>query len=115
MAATAVGQWAATIFSRYLLIDDYLWGSNGSGPAYITPCWTEDNHPQYRATLRLTGSKIVGIYAARHACQGAFREVYRRAFSFTLRAAVAYHDDGSVTIDSRRILDDRLRAGMRAE
>ena len=39
----------------------------------------------------------------------------RRAVSFTSRAAVAYNDDGSVTVDVRRVLDDRLRAGMRAE
>ena len=42
-------------------------------------------------------------------------EVCRHAFSFTSRAVVAYNDDGNVTIDVRRVLDDRLRAGMRAE
>ena len=31
------------------------------------------------------------------------------------RETVTYNDDGSVTIDVRRVLDDRLRAGMRAE
>ena len=96
MAAKAVGQWASTISSRYLLIGDYFWGSNGSGPAYITLCWKEDKYPRYRATLWLTGFEIVGISAARQARQGAIREVCRGAFSITSRAAVAYNDDGSV-------------------
>ena len=61
------------------------------------------------ATLWLTGSEIVGLSAAQHARQGAVSEVCRRAFSFTSRAAVAYNEDGSVTIDVRRVLDDRLR------
>ena len=60
-------------------------------------------------------SRIVGISAARHARQGAVREVCRRAVSFTSRAAAAYNNDGSVTIDVWRVLDDRLRAGMRDE
>ena len=115
MAATAVGQWAATVSSRDLLIGDFLWGSTGSGTAYITPCWTEDKLPRYRATLWLTGSEIVGLSSAQHARQGAVSEVCRRALSFTSRAAVAYNEDGSVTIDVRRVIDDRLRVGMRAD
>ena len=115
MAAKAVGQWTSTISSRDIPISNYLWGSNGSGPAYITPCWTEDKYLRYRATLWLTGSKIVGFFAARHACQGAVREVCRLSFSFTSRAAVAYSDEGSVTIDIRRVIDDSLLAGMRDE
>ena len=110
--ATAVGKWAATFSSRDLIIGDYLWGLSGSGPAYITPGWTEDKRHRYRATLWLTGSKIVGLSAARHARQGATREVYRIAFSFTSKATVTYNVDGCVTIDVRRVLDDRLRAGM---
>ena len=39
MAATSVGQWAATVSSRDLLIGDYLWGVQG----------------QVRHTLRLVG------------------------------------------------------------
>ena len=115
MAATAIGHWAATLSSTDLLLGDYLWGLSGSCPDYITPCWTEDKHPRYRATLWQSGSDIVGISAARHARQGAVREVCRRAVSFTSRAAAAYNNDGSVTIDVWRVLDDRLRAGMRAE
>ena len=115
MAATAIGHWAATLSSTDLLLGDYLWGLSGSCPDYITPCWTEDKHPRYRATLWQSGSDIVGISAARHARQGAVREVCRLAISFTSRAAVAYNDDDSVTVDVRRVVDDRLRAGMRAE
>ena len=115
MSATAIGHWAAILSSRDLLLGDYLWESSGSGPAYITPCWTEDKHNRYRATQWQTGSDIVRISAARHASQGAVREICRRAVSLTSRAAVAYNDDDSVTVDVRRVLDDRLRAGMRAE
>ena len=115
MAATAIEHWTTTLSSRDLLLGDCLWGSSGPGPAYITPCWTEDKHPRYRATLWQSGSDIVGISAARHARQGAVREVCRLAISFTSRAAVAYNDDDSVTVDVRRVVDDRLRAGMRAE
>ena len=89
MAATAVGQWAATVSLRDLLISDYLWGCTGSGPAYITPCWKDDKLPRYRATFWLTGSEIVGISAARHARQGAVREVFRQAVSIPTSAAVA--------------------------
>ena len=59
--------------------------------------------------------KLVGISAARHARQGDVREVCRRAVSLTSRAAVTYNDDSSITIDVRRVIDDTLRAGMRAE
>ncbi|CAI5747023.1 unnamed protein product [Peronospora destructor] len=38
----------------------------------------------------------------------------RRALLFTSRATVDYDDNGCVTIDVRRVLDDKLRAGMRA-
>ena len=78
-------------------------------------CWTEDKNPQYRATLCQTGSEIVRIFAARYARQGAVREICRRAFSFTSRDAVVYNDDDSDTIEVRRLLDDRLRAGMSGE
>ena len=60
-------------------------------------------------------SRIVGISAARHARQGAVRKVSRRAFAFTSRDAAAYNSDDSVTIDLRRVLDDRLRDRMRAK
>ena len=101
MAAIAVGQWAATVSSRDLLIGDFLWGSKDSGPPYITPCWTQDEEPRLQATLWLTGSKMVGLSAARHARQGRVKEVCRRAVPFTSRAVVYYHGDGSVTIDVR--------------
>ena len=61
MAATAVGQWADALSSRHLLIDDFLWVSKEWGTAYITPYWTEDKHPRYKATPWLTGSKNVGF------------------------------------------------------
>ena len=67
------------------------------------------------AILWQTWSDLVEISAARHARQGAVRKVCRRAVSFTSRAEVAYNDDGSVTVDVRRVLGDRLRAKMRAE
>ena len=35
--------------------------------------------------------------------------------SFTSRAVVDYNGDGSVAIDVRRALDDKLQAGMRAD
>ena len=115
MTASAVGQCAYTISSRDLLIDEYLWESSGSGPDYITPYWTEDKHPRHQATLWQTGSEIVGISVARHSRPGAVMEVCRRAYSLTSIAAVAYNDDGSVTRNIRRMIDDSLRAGMRAE
>ena len=71
--------------------------------------------PSVSSNSLITGSGIVAVSAARHAPQGAVREVCRRAVSFTSRAAVAYKDDGSVTIDIWRMIDDKLRAGMRAE
>ena len=51
MAATAVGQWAATASSRYLSIGDCLWGSIGSSPSYITPCWNDDKNLRYHSNL----------------------------------------------------------------
>ena len=108
MAATAVGQWAATVSSRDLLIGDFLWGSGDSGSPYITPCWTQDEASQLQATLSLTDSKIVGLSAARYARQGEVKEAFRRAVSFTSRAVVDYNGDGSVTIDVRRALDDKF-------
>ena len=115
MAAISVGQWAATVSLRDLLIGDFLWGSRDSVPPYITPCKTQDQEPRLQATLWLTGSKIAELSAARHARQGEVKEVCRRAVSFTLRAVVDYNGDGSVTIDVRRALDDKLQAGMREE
>ena len=114
MAVTAAGQWEATVSSRDLLIGDFLWGSRDSGPPYITPYWVQDQEPRLQATLSLTGSKIVGLSTARHARQGEVKEVCRRAVSFTSRAVVDYNGDGSVTIDFRRALDDKLQAGTRA-
>ena len=104
MTATAVGQWAATVSSQDLLLSDFLWGSIESGTPYITPCWTNDKHPRYKATLWLTGSEIVGLSAAHHARQGEVQAVCRREILFTSRSDVDYYDDGSVTIDVRRIL-----------
>ena len=69
MSAIAVGQWAATVSSRDLLIGDFIWGSRDSSPPYITPCWTQVEEPRLQATLWLTGSKIIGP-AACHARQG---------------------------------------------
>ena len=79
------------------------------------PCLTGDKLPRYRATVWITGSEIFGISTARHAHQGAVKEVCRRALSFTSSAVVVYNEDGSVPIDARRVIDDKLRAGMRAE
>ena len=76
---------------------------------------TQDEEPRLQATLWLTGSKIVGLSAARHARQGEVKEVCRMVVSFTSRAVVDYNGDGSVTIDVRRALDDKLQAGMRAD
>uniref|UniRef100_M4BLK0 Uncharacterized protein n=1 Tax=Hyaloperonospora arabidopsidis (strain Emoy2) TaxID=559515 RepID=M4BLK0_HYAAE len=115
MAATAVGQWAATESSRELLICDCLWGSAESGPPFITPCWNADKHPRYRATLWQTGMDIVGLSMARHARQGDVKEVCLMAVAFTSKAGVDYNTDGSVTVDVRRVIDDKLRVGMRAE
>ena len=74
-----------------------------------------DKQPRYHATLWLTGSAVVGIEAARHARLGGVQEICRRAMSFTSRAQVDYIDDGSITIDACRVIDDQLRSGMRAE
>ena len=115
MAATAVGQKAATVSSRNLLMNDFLWASRDSVPPYITQCWTQDDEPRLQSTLWLTGSKMVGLSAARHTRQGEVKEVSQRAVSFTLRAVVDYNIDGSVTIDVRRALDDKLQAGLRAD
>ena len=71
--------------------------------------------PSVSSNSLITGSGIVAVSAARHAPQGAVREVCRRAVSFTSSAAVAYNEDVSVTIDVLRVIDDKLRAGVRAE
>ena len=61
MAATDVGQWAATASSIDLLIGGCLWGSTGSSPPYITPCWNDDKNLRYRLTLWQTGSEVVRL------------------------------------------------------
>ena len=79
------------------------------------PRLTGDKLPRYRATVWITGSEIFGISTARHARQGAVREVCRRVVSFTSSAAVAYNEDVSATIDVLWVIDDKLRAGVRSE
>ena len=115
MADTAIGQWAPTVSSRDLLIGDCLWGSAESGPLYITPCWNVDKHPRYRTTLWQTGMDIVGLSTARHARQGDVKEVCRSTVELTSKAGVDCNTGGSVTGDVRRLIDDKVRAGMRAE
>lgn len=113
MAATAVGQWAAAVSRRELLIGDVLWGGQEAGPAYITSCWTEDAQPRLRASLWETGAEVVGLSAADHVRQGDVGAVRRRASRFSTRAELSYNDDGSVTVDVRRAMDDEMRNGMK--
>ena len=116
MVAAVVGKWVATVSSRDLLISDFLWGFNESGPLYIMSCWTKYNYPRYRATLWLTGSEFVGLTSARHSRQVDDKKVCRHPNLFTWRAEVDYNDDDNVTNNVIRELDDQLlRAGMKAE
>ena len=74
VAATADGHWAATASSGDLLIGDCLWGSAGSIPPYITPCWNEDKHLRYLSTPWKTGYEVLGILVARHVRQDDVRK-----------------------------------------
>ena len=43
------------------------------------------------------------------------KEVCLRALVFISRAEIVYNDDGSVTIDVRRALDDHMKTGVKVE
>lgn len=58
---------------------------------------------------------MVVLSGAQHAREGGVKEAAcQRSISY-IEAGVDYIDDGSVTIDVRRVLDDKLRNGMRVE
>ena len=79
------------------------------------PCWTQDQEHRLQVTLSLTGSKIVGLSLSTMLVKGRSRRSAEGPVSFTSKAVIDYNGDGSVTIDVRRALDDKLQAGKRAD
>uniref|UniRef100_A0AAV1UAY7 Uncharacterized protein n=1 Tax=Peronospora matthiolae TaxID=2874970 RepID=A0AAV1UAY7_9STRA len=114
MAVSAVGEWAAAVSQRKLLIGDVLWES-ADGPTYITPCWKAEVQPQIKASLWETGAAVVGLSGARHDRHGDVQTVSRRASRFISTANTVYNNDGSVTIDFRHAIIDEVRNGIKAD
>ena len=98
MDATAVGQWAASVSQRELLIEDVLWGSE-DGPTYITSCWIVEVQPQIQSILWETEAIVLSLSAAHHIRHGDVPTVRRRASCYSSTANTVYNDDGSVTIN----------------
>ena len=109
MAETAVGEWAAAVSQREILIGDVLWRS-----MYITPCWIEELQPQIKASLWETGAAVIGLSAARRIRHLDVQTISCRAYWFPSTANTVYNNDGSVTIDFRHAITDEVRNGIKA-